>query len=292
MREPGVLDHAGGFLDLLGRGAVAQHRDDRVERCLGHVVQLAVERRRVGLDRERAQHLPRVAAEGRAELDDHRVAGSDPPSGRVLGRVGPARVAHRRDAEVVDVRRAAVRHVRPLDQVGELPLGEPAAQPRPQRLDGGVGQRGTDPQPLQLLGRLVLPQPGVVGAEVDELDTRRRQRACGAGRQRADDAERAAPCPRRSSSARRCRPPTARPTRRRRRGRASGPAGRGCRSRRTASRGGRPRRQPTPRGSPASRSATAPRCRTGRRRPAAPGRRRARRRPRAGRRDGAPSRPR
>jgi hypothetical protein len=56
-----------------------------------------------------------------------------------------------------------------LDEIGELALVEARAGVVAQRLEGAVGQRAPDAQPLELLGRLRQPQARVVRVELDDL---------------------------------------------------------------------------------------------------------------------------
>ncbi len=190
---PGVLDHRGRVLDLLRRRAVADHGKDPVERGLGHLVELAVERGGVRLDGEGPQHLTGVPAEGSAELDGDRVPALHRTEGRVLGRVGAPRGGHRGDAEVVDVRGPAVGDVGALHEVPELPLGQAAAQPAGECGDPGVRQRRTDPQPRHLLRAFDLTESDVVGVQGHQLGAARFQRASEAVPVRAEQAEGSAP---------------------------------------------------------------------------------------------------
>ncbi len=126
-REAGVLDHARGVDRLLRHGAVLEDGDDRVVCGVGHRMQIAVERRRLCVDREAAQHLAGMLPECGADLGGDNVAARDAARADKLRRHAEARRRHRRDAEIVSDIDAAEPDVGPLDEVGELAL----AQARP-----------------------------------------------------------------------------------------------------------------------------------------------------------------
>ena len=67
--EARILDHVRGFDHLRGQRAVAQHGGDRVERRIGGLMQVAIERCRLP-QRERAQHLAWIVPEGRGNLGE------------------------------------------------------------------------------------------------------------------------------------------------------------------------------------------------------------------------------
>jgi len=166
-RVASLLDHRRGG-DELGRGrARVQAIHDRVEGGDGYLVQLEIQRGRLGGDRERAQDLAGVIPERRADLAAHRVTGLDPAGGRPLRRHAESRLGHRRDAHVMDVRSSAGRDVGALADVGELVFAEAGAELCGERVDGAIGELTADPQPADLLRRLDVAQAQIVLAHLD-----------------------------------------------------------------------------------------------------------------------------
>ena len=278
-REAGVEHQVGRREQLGGQHARTQQRDDRGQRGIGRVVQVAVERCRLRVDGHRPQQLPRVVgAPRRAQLEDHHRPGLEPPRRRPLSRCAPVRSRHRRRRDVVDVVGAARPGVGTLDRSDQVELGRTRHSSLDQGSTRGVGQRSRMPQHRQLVGRLVQPCGDVRLLHRHQLDAlgerdpqpvrhrlRRRRRVArerpttGAGRRA------------------RSRPSTHRHPRRRSPVRPGGRWAGGWGSRRAGSGVRRGAARRPPRGSPASRSATGPRCRCGwrrgrRRRPARAGR--------------------
>ena len=180
-REAGVLDHARGVDRLLRHGAVLEDGDNRVVGGVGHRMQIAVERRRLGVDREAAQHLAGMLPECGADLGGDNVAARDAARADKLRRHGEARRRHRRDAEIVNDIDAAEPDVGPLDEIGELALAQARPQAVAQRHHAAIRQGGADPHPIELFGRLDLAQPSIAAVEI--ADRRRTVRpACHAAR--------------------------------------------------------------------------------------------------------------
>ena len=153
MVKPGVADH-GRRLHELGRGGSrADALEQRVEGRVRHVVQLAVERRRIVRDREGPQQLARVVPVRGADLAAQHLAALERSRRRPLGR----------DArpEVVDVGRAAAAHVGALGQVPELALVGARPGLLVDRAHGVVGEAAAHAQPVELLGRLAQAQARV-----------------------------------------------------------------------------------------------------------------------------------
>lgn len=80
----------------------AKFRDDRVERRLGHRMEIPVERRGLPRNREGAQNLSGIAPEICADLGEHHVALRHLPGERPLPRHATVGRSHAGDAEKVD----------------------------------------------------------------------------------------------------------------------------------------------------------------------------------------------
>src|SRR5579875_278823 len=191
--EAGLLDDAGRSDDLRRRGAGAQDRSDGVERAIGGVVQIAIERRRLPPDREAAQHLPRIVPERGADLGQDDVARLDAAARGELRRNEDLGRRHRRHTEIMDLILAAPGQVGALDDGAELALAQAGPQRTLQCRDCQIGEMGRDAQPIDLLGRFDQAQLGVGGIEVGDPAEFRGKLAMRPEAQGPDDADAIAP---------------------------------------------------------------------------------------------------
>jgi hypothetical protein len=186
-RVASLLDHRRGRHQLGRCRARVQAIDDRIEGGDGYLVQLDIQRGRLGGDGERAQDLARVAPKRGADLAAHRVTGLDPAGGRPL-----RGHAHRGGADVMDVSASAGWDVRALADVGDLVLAEAGAELGGERVDSPIGELAADPQPADLLRRLDPTQAQIVGAHLDHRAGDVAQRQVGSMGQRSDHRHRPA----------------------------------------------------------------------------------------------------
>ncbi len=162
-----------------------QLRDDGIHCGIRCVVQVAVERRRIGADGKCAQDLPRIVPEVGADLGEHHVAGLHLAGERPLARYAAIGARHARDPEEVDQVGSAVRHVGALAQVSQIALVVAQPDALAHALIACVGQGGTDAQPFDLLVGLDQPRAEIgpvqvdqgFGARVDRLDRAQRHRS-------------------------------------------------------------------------------------------------------------------
>ena len=195
-------------------------------------VEIAIERGRLGLDREAAQHLAGIVPPRRRQLAEHEVARRDPAARGELPRHVAVGRRHRGRADEMDHMGAAVADESALDHAAELVLGHAGPGAADQRRHAGVAQCGADAQPCDLFLGLDEPQFHVVGIEAHEREFRlQRLPAHAAERPDHADAFGAAAL----SALRwswRCRSP--RPTAPRCRGTSGAPRARDCSTRRTS----------------------------------------------------------
>src|SRR3990170_1230478 len=102
------------------RDAGADGRGDGGERLLGDVVQVAEGRWRLPVDRDRPEDLAGVAADARAELDEHGITGGEAPLRPVLGRDVATAAGHRRGRDETDPVATAEPPVGRLDERAKL----------------------------------------------------------------------------------------------------------------------------------------------------------------------------